>query len=996
MGYKPFLALLFLATATFFQLQPVNAGKSTGSNFPTARNEVITVPQDGNKTTVSPQSAKLSTRPELSLNGTWPVGGIVPANGRDTIKEKSYERTVEVPAGWSGKRIRLEFEKVNHSSTVFVNDKLVGNHTGGFIPFSYDISGLVQPGKSFRLRVNTKDGTMPPIKTEQGHYLWPDGGSFYSGIIDDVFLRAYGAVYIEDGFIQTSFRKGSLTVDYTLVNTDPVTRVVSLKGVVTEVNGTVVLEVPSQKVMIAAGTKKHITVTTNWKNPKYWTPDSPSLYYLCSQLVDGSTIVDEETHRFGFREIWIEGNQFILNGVRINVWGDNITTTSLGLRSNDCSPQEWPKTVDMLMHELNMRIIRFHRAPTPEYILDVADEKGLLIISESALFGSSARYLPEDGPVLVDNMVQHWIEPWIVANRNHPSIFMWSAMNEMRIYVPVITADQCLEVVNAISKFDPTRPVDCDGDGDVGAPVVNNHYPEGYETVDAVEKGNIYAWYDYSGFSDRPEKNKPSGFGEFLACPWVKAILPDVYWWHGTWIRGLRYLNFTDLRPFTQRWAWTQSTNPRARQNLANSYSPIALFDKDYDRLGIAPIMNEKYPELHSGDTVRHTLILFNDEFSGNEVDMKVALKSGTQVYTVVSKRITLQPGEHMEIPCIFTVPDIASGLLSLELSASKQGVGKFREDRFFRVTGKLKSAPEISLGTPQLCYPATCVETAVDFRPKSGGAPGQGVIRLTAHNTSATRTVSSPVSISLSPAVAAFKQPLFNLSIRPGETLTKDIDVELQPGKTMITALSESADINSSKIQIRVEGAITFLPDLTTPEQASAQLIKLPAITFTEKGESYGNARMALSGNYLAVFVHVDDPKMAQAAKPEDGSKVEVFGATPQRDNNTPGRVMLVPAVGDQPGYGMHFEKDAYVKTGSILMSTKAVEGGYDLTALIPLQLLTIDPKSESVLLELTAASSTPKGLKVLPYLFHSNNSMPGMSISYNSADYGLIRVVK
>jgi len=50
--------------------------------------------------------------------------------------------------------------------------------------------------------------------------------------------------------------------------------------------------------------------------------------------------------------------------------------------------------------------------------------------------------------------------------------------------------------VNVINKYDPTRPVDCDGDGDFGGKVVNNHYPEGYETADAVEKGSIYAWYD--------------------------------------------------------------------------------------------------------------------------------------------------------------------------------------------------------------------------------------------------------------------------------------------------------------------------------------------------------------------------------------------------------------------------------------------------------------------------------------------------------------------
>ncbi len=99
----------------------------------------------------------------------------------------------------------------------------------------------------------------------------------------------------------------------------------------------------------------------------------------------------------------------------------------------------------------------------------------------------------------------------------------------------------------------------------------------------------------------RPVMNKPCGFGEFLAASYVPAIIPDVFWWQGTWIRGMRYMNFTDLRPFTLRWAWTTGTDDRARQNLANSYAPVALFDKEYDRLGIIPIKDEKYPELHAG-----------------------------------------------------------------------------------------------------------------------------------------------------------------------------------------------------------------------------------------------------------------------------------------------------------------------------------------------------------------------------------------------------------
>ena len=60
-------------------------------------------------------------------------------------------------------------------------------------------------------------------------------------------------------------------------------------------------------------------------------------------------------------------------------------------------------------------------------------------------------------------------------------------------------------------------------------------------------------------------------------------------------------------------------------------------------QLGIAQVMTEKNPELHAGDTVRHTLILYNDEFTGNDVDIQVALKSGSQTLSMVNKNIVLQ-----------------------------------------------------------------------------------------------------------------------------------------------------------------------------------------------------------------------------------------------------------------------------------------------------------------------------------------------------------------
>ncbi len=203
--------------------------------------------------------------------------------------------------------------------------------------------------------------------------------------------------------------------------------------------------------------------------------------------------------------------------------------------------------------------------------------------------------------------------------------------------------------------------------------------------------------------------------------------------------------------------------------------------------------------------------------------------------------------------------------------------------------------------------------------------------------------------------------------------------------------ALSDSPDIvSSNKKEIRVDGFITYLPNLTTLDQADVQLAKLPALPLIDKGVSRANVRMALTDKYLAVLAHIEEPNMTQAANPWAGSDFEVYGATPGRASNVLGQVLLVPTVADKPGYGKHVENGDIVKRDDILLRTQVVDGGYELTALIPLELLTIDPDSDTLLMDMMASVSLPKGVRLTPHLFHTENSFA------TSAGYTLLHVEK
>lgn len=659
-----------------------------------------------------------STRPplrdELLLNGVWDEGQQVPQyDGILDFDEATFQRQVDVPASWAGKIIKLEFVAVNFIADVYIGEEHVMNHVGGWMPFTADVTKLVTPGQNFRLKVHVKGPHHQPIVDADGHVQWPVGGWFtkrVGGIADDVWLRAYGEVHIEDTFIQTSYRNKTLTLDTTLTNTTAKARTVRLEAqAVLASNDSDKVSFTGPTVTLAAGETRVVQAVFDWENPKLWWPDDPRLYHLKSRLLEGEAVPDEETRRFGFREIWISGNQFRLNGIRINLFGDYQTVGDRHYTTPEIYwPERWPETVDKIK-AMNIRILRWHHNPVPQYILDVTDEKGLLICDESSNYARNY-HMESDRKAYIAN-AKRCIGPWIKADRNHPSVYMWNATNEMTYpNLGAFAPEDLQELGDLIRSYDPTRPVGYDGDTSVRPErgnrsiedeLVDYHYPEGYNKEPV---GSIYSW------AHLVHDDKPTGSGE---CLHTKSPLPEVQesvarntWWLGIWLRGMRYTSWTNVKPAC--WWFTESdlesSDPLQRQrtiNLRNAYAPVALFDKDYDDLGITPYVTGltpggTLPTVTAGDTLKRTLILYNDEFRDTSVNIEVLIRSGDKVHARGSQTLDVPLGEHIDIPYTFEVPFVAGAELDVVLRTSKRGEQTFEEVRKFKVEGE-SSAQESS-----------------------------------------------------------------------------------------------------------------------------------------------------------------------------------------------------------------------------------------------------------------------------------------------------------
>lgn len=211
---------------------------------------------------------------ESSLSG---VGKTVGAE-----KELVYRRSFDVPSSWKGKRVLLHFGAVDWKTDVWVNDVKVGSHTGGFTPFSFDITEALQR-KNNTLLVKVWDPTDKGYQPRGKQVSRPEGIWYtpVTGIWQTVWLEPVSESYIQDLRITPD-------IDNSLL---------SLKALVKDATSKDLVEVKvfdgQQLVAQGKSINGECVQVAMPENAKLWSPESPFLYTLKVSLKQGGKLVDE-------------------------------------------------------------------------------------------------------------------------------------------------------------------------------------------------------------------------------------------------------------------------------------------------------------------------------------------------------------------------------------------------------------------------------------------------------------------------------------------------------------------------------------------------------------------------------------------------------------------------------------------------------------------------------------------------------------------------------
>ena len=330
----------------------------------------------------------------------------------------------------SGKRVILHFDAAYYKTVVWLNGEKVGEHEGGYTPFNFDVTSLLKNGgNELVVAVNNntfKTNTIPGVKDNGNVNDAFVGWVNYGGLIRPVYLTIEPEVYAENIRIETTpdlvKNTASITARIRVKNLSSNAAMPKVEFAVSQDKKPVSLRWKTKSVSIPAGQTAFIEAeaTIPATDVKLWNLDQPNLYKLTA--IVGS---DSIASRFGIRKIEIRNAQILLNGNPLKVGGGNRVLDYPGLGSME---PDWLVEKDFrLMKEAGMEFQRLTHYTPGEYFYDLADQYGMLIISEVGNWQLTPKQMDNDS---MRTKYKSQFREMAERDWNHPSVMAYSVGNE--------------------------------------------------------------------------------------------------------------------------------------------------------------------------------------------------------------------------------------------------------------------------------------------------------------------------------------------------------------------------------------------------------------------------------------------------------------------------------------------------------------------------------------------------------------------------------------
>ncbi|NNV57897.1 beta-galactosidase GalB [Limnovirga soli] len=369
-----------------------------------------------------------------------------------------YRKTFVLPDMTKGQHVFIDFDGVYCNSEVFINGHSLGIRPNGYIGFRYELTPYLQYG-------NAKNVLAVKVNNDpQPNSRWYSGSGIYRNVwlvtTGNVFVDHWGT-YISTPFIDDKFAK--VQIQTAIKNVSDKKATIQIKHTIYDATNKVVAGSSSGAVQfnIEAGGVLKDSIFIPLPHPHLWSVNDPYLYKVETQITRNGKIEDRYTTTFGIRSCKFDVNDgFSLNGQHLKIRGVCMHH-DLGCLGTAINTDAIERQLRILK-EMGCNAIRTsHNPPAPE-LLELCDKMGFLVMDEAFDIWKKAKN-PYDYHLSWDQWHIRDLQDQVQRDRNHPSVIIWSAGNE----IPEQWGDSTdnsgtlisKELAATIQAMDSTRPI---------------------------------------------------------------------------------------------------------------------------------------------------------------------------------------------------------------------------------------------------------------------------------------------------------------------------------------------------------------------------------------------------------------------------------------------------------------------------------------------------------------------------------------------------------
>jgi len=420
-----------------------------------------------------------------------------------------YQRDIQVPAAWKGKRVQLFMERPRWGSTVWVDEREIGSNRSLVAEHAYEL-GALTPGRH-RVSVRVDSRLLMKYRPD-AHSVSDSLGMSWNGIVGKVELRATTPVYIDDAQVYPRVADRSALVRVKIGNTSGRAGAGAISALGRRI--------PVQWTEQGGSAEFRVQYP---RNAKTWDEFEPVLQKLTLALKgSGGEADDKRELSFGFVEIRAAGTDILVNG-RPTFWRGTHHGGDFPLTGYPPTDVAYWKKIFRINKEWGINHVRFHSFNPPQAAFQAADEVGIYLQPEPGMWNNFSAGSGNE------EMLYQETERMIRAYGNHPSFLLLSPSNEPSgPWKPIF--DKWIAHYRAV---DPRR-------------LYTNGTGHTEPSVPEVDKGADYLAIQRIG--PKPLRNKTGWFGRDYSASLEGISVPVLSHETGQWIA---YPDFSIIDKFT-------------------------------------------------------------------------------------------------------------------------------------------------------------------------------------------------------------------------------------------------------------------------------------------------------------------------------------------------------------------------------------------------------------------------------------------------------------